>query len=241
MNYQLHYDKLINRAKNRILEGYTEIHHILPKCMGGTNDAFNLVILTPEEHLIAHLLLIKINPHPSLLYAAMRMYNKKSANSKNKGYGFLRRQFANHMSIRMIGENNPMYGKQQSDEQKRTSSVSNKGKISPMKGKTMSIDSRKKMSVAKKGKYIGKDNPRFGIPRSPDIIAKMRKPKKSRLVRDSLETYLIIDPNGKEYQTNNMFNFCKLFNLNAGEMRRISKPENHHRVHRGGWKARVLP
>jgi hypothetical protein len=38
---------------------YTEIHHITPKSIGGTDDDSNLVILLPEEHLFAHKLRYK--------------------------------------------------------------------------------------------------------------------------------------------------------------------------------------
>lgn len=68
------YDKLINYAKsqNRSREiGYFEKHHILPRCMGGTNAKSNLVLLTPREHFIAHILLTKIYDHPGLFYAVM--------------------------------------------------------------------------------------------------------------------------------------------------------------------------
>ena len=34
-------------------------HHIIPKCFGGTNDSENLILLTCEEHIIAHILLCK--------------------------------------------------------------------------------------------------------------------------------------------------------------------------------------
>ena len=37
MNYEKHYQLLIERAKNRILDLYFEKHHIIPKCIGGTN------------------------------------------------------------------------------------------------------------------------------------------------------------------------------------------------------------
>lgn len=50
MNYKLHYDKLIERSKNRALTGYVEKHHIVPRCLGGSDDTENIAILTPEEH-----------------------------------------------------------------------------------------------------------------------------------------------------------------------------------------------
>ena len=39
---------------------YLEKHHIIPKSLGGTNDASNLVKFTARQHYIAHLLLYKI-------------------------------------------------------------------------------------------------------------------------------------------------------------------------------------
>ena len=60
MNYSKHYNHLISRAKERTLEGYKESHHIIPKCLGGTDDPANLVNLTAREHFLAHILLAKI-------------------------------------------------------------------------------------------------------------------------------------------------------------------------------------
>jgi hypothetical protein len=40
-------------------EGY-EIHHIIPRCMEGEDEEFNLVKLSYKEHLLAHKLLAKI-------------------------------------------------------------------------------------------------------------------------------------------------------------------------------------
>lgn len=57
--YKKWYDKLVNFRKTNILESNYEIHHILPKSLGGINEADNLVRLTYREHYIAHLLLTK--------------------------------------------------------------------------------------------------------------------------------------------------------------------------------------
>lgn len=62
MNYQEIYNNLINRALSRVNIVYVEKHHIVPQCLGGTDDESNLVDLTPEEHFVAHQLLAKIHP-----------------------------------------------------------------------------------------------------------------------------------------------------------------------------------
>jgi len=68
--YPLIYNNLILRAQHRELQGYCERHHIVPRCMNGSDDKTNIVKLTPDEHYTAHLLLIKMYPqHHGLLHA----------------------------------------------------------------------------------------------------------------------------------------------------------------------------
>lgn len=101
MNYIKHYDKLISRSKNRAHTGYLEKHHIIPVCMGGSNSPDNYAYLTPEEHYIAHLLLVKIYPkNYKLIHAAILMTTgpkdsilEKHRNN-NKMYGWLRRRLS---------------------------------------------------------------------------------------------------------------------------------------------------
>jgi hypothetical protein len=105
MNYQKIYDTLVRRGQNRILEGYSEKHHIVPRCLGGTDEATNLVSLTPEEHYLCHLLLVKIHPNNiRLVKAAMFMVSaNRDQQRNNKAYGWLKRQYSEYMS----GPNNP--------------------------------------------------------------------------------------------------------------------------------------
>lgn len=55
------YFKIVERAKTRSLpvDVKTEIHHIIPRSLGGTDNAENLVKLTLKEHWVCHLLLPK--------------------------------------------------------------------------------------------------------------------------------------------------------------------------------------
>ncbi len=103
MNYKAHYDKLIERGQYTMIHGYRERHHIIPKCLGGTDDEDNLVYLTAEEHYVAHQLLVKMHPNNrKLIYAAkmMTIGNKTHGRKGNKLYGWLRQLFvANPPSI----------------------------------------------------------------------------------------------------------------------------------------------
>lgn len=111
MNYQRIYDQLITRAKARIPpEGYIEHHHIIPRCMNGSDDKENIAILTPEEHFIAHVLLVKIHPEiPELIVAVSRMCKGKGR-KRRRLYGWLRRRHAEYMKKCQAGANNSGYG-----------------------------------------------------------------------------------------------------------------------------------
>ena len=108
MNYQRIYDLLIDRARNRILDSYKERHHIIPRCVGGSDDPKNLVDLTAEEHYIAHQLLVRIynNNHALVQAAVMMICNRPS----NKLYGWLRRRHSKAMSIMQTGNGNSQHG-----------------------------------------------------------------------------------------------------------------------------------
>lgn len=69
MNYKKIYDSLITKAKNRETLEYTEKHHVLPRCMGGSDEHSNLVRLTAREHYIAHWLLAKAYRSRKLVFA----------------------------------------------------------------------------------------------------------------------------------------------------------------------------
>ena len=137
LKYVKHYNLLIdsrlklNRDKS---SDYFEIHHIIPKCLGGTNDQTNLVLLTPEEHFIAHLLLTKIYPdNHSIVFAAWMMTASSDKNPRNnKAYGWLKRRFSKAMSeskkqlppeknpmFGKFGKDNPNFGKKRTEEQKQ--------------------------------------------------------------------------------------------------------------------------
>jgi len=111
MNYDSIYDLLMSRAKMRKiyypLQCYTEDHHILPACLfpefkNLRKHPENCAILTPEEHYVAHQLLIKMARYKSyagfykLVLGAQMMTvgNKviKGAIRSNKLFGWIKRK-----------------------------------------------------------------------------------------------------------------------------------------------------
>jgi len=248
MNYQKHYDLLIEKANNRSIlkTTYKEKHHIIPKCIGGTDDPNNLIELFPEEHLVAHLLLTKIYPDSyKLLQAAYAMTNgfNLGTRSLNKEYGWLKEKRAerqkiwmkeNHYLKKMTeeereefldknarGENNANYGKKWNDEQRKRAYETSK---------------RLKKWEGENNYHYGKRgilSPHYGVPKSKEHIQKMvinvtgeKNPcfgKKGDLAKEA-SNYTIISPDGNETKLfgtlqTTITEFCLENNLNYRRIR----------------------
>lgn len=149
MDYRAHYNRLIKRAHSRTLEGYCERHHIIPRCLEGDDNPSNIVHLTPEEHYIAHLLLVKIHPESyGLLWAAVQMTGKVprqlvDKKSRNKLYGWLRRRFSE-----MLKTDHPMRGRHFTEASKEKMRLAKLGK----KRAPHTEETKEKMRLAAEGK-----------------------------------------------------------------------------------------
>lgn len=166
MNYEKLYNSLIDSRKKlnrkKKFGTYYESHHILPKSLGGSNNKDNLILLTPKEHFVAHLLLWKYTKTLQMTHALFFMSSNKKGKLSAKSYSILREQYAIDRTSQMSGENAPMFGKKHSEETKRKMRLSRKGQIfTDETKKKMSIgrsgilhteETKRKMSESKKGK-----------------------------------------------------------------------------------------
>lgn len=88
MDYLKIHNLIIERAKQRTPMGYMEKHHIIPKCMGGTDDLDNIVSLTAREHFVIHKLLTHIYPtNHKLHYAVWIMATMRNAMGRDYKIG----------------------------------------------------------------------------------------------------------------------------------------------------------
>jgi len=186
MNYQKIYNSIINNANDRLNEGYTEKHHILPKCLGGDDNSNNLIRLTAREHFICHLLLAKIHGG-KLVHAAHMMSNMKRYNSKE--YSWLREEHAKDVSEKMKGVPKSKEHKEkiseshlknniESDEhfnkgRKRTNEHNNNWHESRKNGAGWIVSEEQKKKVSEK--MSGKNNPMWGKDHSEEAKEKIRK------------------------------------------------------------------
>ena len=119
MNYQLIYNKIIDRRKKEPYNGYTEIHHIIPRALGGMDNSDNLIKLSAREHYICHYLLMKIykpgtfNGNKMLKAFVMMMYCKSDNQERyvsSRRYEMLKQHFSKIQSESQSGVKNSQHG-----------------------------------------------------------------------------------------------------------------------------------
>lgn len=149
MNYKLIHDNLIRKYKklNLKYDKTTERHHIIPRCIGGTNNSDNLIIVPTRVHYLLHLLLWKIKD-----------YTKEQHNKLTSALVCMSRLPINKEKRRKIKFNSILYEKY-SNEQRRFQSEKCKkwGSVTPgihftkgHLGHKHSEETRKKMSKKRK-------------------------------------------------------------------------------------------
>lgn len=75
------YYKIVESAKHNIKEvnDGNQTHHIIPRCMGGSDDPSNLVVLSYKQHRVCHRLLIEMTTGKTkykMMYA-YKLFNSK--------------------------------------------------------------------------------------------------------------------------------------------------------------------
>lgn len=152
MNYEKHYTLLIEKGKveNNSDKVYYEKHHIVPRCMGGTDDETNLVKLLPEQHCLAHLLLVKMYPEVTkLVYAANTLYNVAK---NNKQYGWIKRKFSENERLSKTGV--PRSKESCIKQSETLKQQYQNGKVNNATGTTISDWHKEQISKANLGKEI---------------------------------------------------------------------------------------
>lgn len=166
MNYKIIHDQIIERVKDRIVEGYTEKHHIIPICMDGLDNKDNLVELTAREHFIVHKLLCEIYPENHKLRYALWMMCIAKNEFQERNYLVSSREYERlkkYLTESGAFISNGMLGKNHSDESKEKISKSRiksgvaKGKNNPFYGKKHDADTIQKIVDSNVGR-VGSEN-----------------------------------------------------------------------------------
>lgn len=149
--YTTVYNNIINRAKTRLLEGYVENHHIVPRSLGGDDSDSNMVALTSREHYICHALLVRMVESRNHLYKMMSAFNMMHVDACGNRY-----------TSRLYEYNKHKYYKLKAEIQK---------------GTKRSLESRQKQSAATKGRpwSDAKRNAPMNQPTAMPVVAYDKK------------------------------------------------------------------
>ncbi len=176
-HYIERYINIVSKFKERNLLKKEHLgfhsHHIVPKCLSGTNEKSNIVVLSPREHFIIHHLLWKAFPKTGLAFAFKSMVHG------TKRYGSNKITSRVYESLR-LDQHYIQKGKKRSLETRRKLSEAAKKRDSP------SEETRRKMSEAQKGKKLSEESIRKtaegtrGQKRSEETKRKISEAKKGK-------------------------------------------------------------
>ena len=172
--YNRWYNTITERARDRVLNGYTERHHIIPKSLNGTDDKNNLVNLTAREHFICHWLLTKMytgEAKAKMIYAlnGMKRSNTFAQRYETKitarVYENLKKEFSAIHSTTMKGREPWNRGIPITEEQREKNRIAATGKkrsaeaiaktVAKQTGQKRSQETKEKIRNALKGRSKG--------------------------------------------------------------------------------------
>jgi hypothetical protein len=188
----LTYEEFINnilesRGRFNCGDEYHERHHIVPKCIGGTNDEDNLIDLYAREHFEAHRLLAKENPdEEGLLYAwwmmsvATNEYTKERYQLTAEEYEEVRTKFASLMSDKMSGDGNRMWNRPWWDEDTPQEKIDEwkHNMVKAITKRWQDPEFKERMCRQRQGTNCGEANPMYGKPVSQETREKISQASK---------------------------------------------------------------
>lgn len=174
MNYEEFINNILEtRGRFNCGDEYHERHHIVARCMGGTDEEENLIDLYAKEHFEAHRLLALENPeNDGLIYAWSCMAFVRGENSDRYEVT------AEEYEEARIALSELRTGKPHSEKSRKKMSKSQQKRLAnpednPMFGKHHTAESKRKIGDAKRGKYRGDNNPLYRKQRKEEVKIKM--------------------------------------------------------------------
>jgi hypothetical protein len=187
--YTKWYNDIINNAKLRNITtrkqakailGYPELHHIIPKCIGGTDAKENTVFLTGKEHFICHWLLTKcvLDGKEKLCYALWLMMNIE--NHLQTRYKITSRKYEILKKLMSEVFSKSQKGRTHSEETKQKMSATRKQRIAD--GMIVVNENKEKYTII--------SEKRKGTHHSKETKDKISKANKGKIVSDEQRQYL---------------------------------------------------
>ena len=198
--YTRWYTQIINRARNRVCEGYVERHHVTPRSLGGTDDSDNIVCLTAREHFICHWLLVKMHTGDARRKMISALYLMRATNSyqeryiNSRVYESLRQEYAEYISNLNSGRVQPPEEKDKqvkapfSEEWRARMAEKKKGENNPRYGVEVSQETRRRIGDRIRGrKQTAEEKARRGAANRGKVKPKLLCPHCNQMI--AVNTY----------------------------------------------------
>lgn len=200
--YTAWYQSIVSRARLRVnKEPGDELHHVIPRSLGGSNDKSNKVILTGREHFVCHLLLRKMTVGRDkqrmscAAWALARVrINRDDVKVTSRLFETLRRELSlSKKGIPRSAETKQKcslakLGKPLSDQHKAAIKAGSKPRV-------VSAEERHSISMRHKGKQY-----------SDETKLKIGEASKGR--KSGVKLWLLQSPNGARLQIRDLEAFC---------------------------------
>lgn len=207
------YQRFMDALKGQSIDGYCEVHHIVPRSLGGSNDKENLISLTARQHYIAHWILARALGGSAARAFFMMSNFGKYGKVNSTTYAIARKEYSGLVSEQMIGRIMPpvsletkekqskaklgkrlsaehienvrqaQIGRKLSDEWKANVSKGKRGKSNGRLGCVVSEETKKRIGDAQRGEL----NHMAGRKHSPETRERMRI---AHMKRNNNQAYL---------------------------------------------------
>lgn len=98
------YQRFIDGLKGQSVDGYAEVHHIVPRSLGGSDDDDNLIRLTARQHYVAHWMLARAIGGAASRSFFMMSNLGKYGKVNSATYEIARAEYADQVSKQLKGK-----------------------------------------------------------------------------------------------------------------------------------------
>jgi hypothetical protein len=153
------YKRFMDTLKGQSVDGYCEVHHIVPRSLGGSDDVDNLIRLTARQHFVAHWMLARaLGGSASRAFFMMSNFGKYGKVNSTT-YAIARQEYAEQVSQQLKGKPS------QCPFSKETKQKMREAKL----GRSLREETKQKLRIAM-----------LGQKRGPDFAAKVSESKRGK-------------------------------------------------------------
>ena len=144
-HYYNRYQRFIGSLRGQSVDGYAEVHHIVPRSLGGSDDADNLIRLTARQHFIAHWILARaLGGSASRAFFMMSNFGKYGQVNSTT-YQIARQEYAEQVSKQLKGKPSQCLFSDETRQKMREAKL----------GRSLSEETKQKLRIAMLGQKRG--------------------------------------------------------------------------------------